>query len=185
MKKVFSKKSLLVVFSLFLLLVGCDKGEGEKATEDVQEWTGKGAQTEEKRIESLKASLYENPDNFELLSALGDAYFESAKYKEAIAEYDKALKINPKDADCLNDKGLAYFYLGNSEAALEVIDKAIKVDPTYKHAWLSKGYMLLSLGKYVEAEVPFKKVKELDPLGPLGADADNFLAKIDVIKDQQ
>ena len=128
MKKIFSKKSLLVVFSLFLLLAGCDKGEEKKATEDFQEWNGKGAQSE-KRIESLKASLYENPDNFELLSALGDAYFDSEKYKEAIAEYDKALKINPKDADCLNDKGLAYFYLGNSEAALEAI-KTIKREPS-------------------------------------------------------
>lgn len=180
---VFFKKSLLVVFSLFLLLAGCDKGGENKATEDFQEWSGRGAQNE-KKIESLKASLYENPGNVKLLSALGDAYFESEKFKEALVEYEKVLKIDPKDPDSLNDRGLAYFYLGDSEAALESIDMATKADPTYKHAWLSKGYMLLSLGKYAEAEESLEKVKELDPMG-LGLDAENFLAQIDLIKGQQ
>ena len=112
------------------------------------------------------------------LSALGDLYFESAQYFEAIQIYDRALVVNPMCADCLNDKGLASFYLGDTNSAIESLDRAIETDPTYPNAWLSKGFVLVSMGRYEDAVVPLNKVKELDSAGGFAAEADKFLGII-------
>ena len=167
--------------ALLLLAAGCDGGKKEAAYEDLQEWDGRYGSTD-RRIEMLKASLYEDPDNFDLLSALGDAYFESQRYEDAIVEYEKALKIRPDDADCLNDMGLAYFYTGNTEKGLESVEKAIESSPGYKHPWLSKGFMLMSIGRYDEAVEPLNRVKELDPGGKLAEEADRFLMQIEAMR---
>jgi tetratricopeptide (TPR) repeat protein len=129
-------------------------------------------------IDQLKAKLASNPEDFDTLSALGDLYFESSRYLEAIQTYDKALGVNPVCADCLNDKGLALFYSGDPSSALVSFDRAIAMAPAYTRAWLSKGYVLVSIGRYQEAIVPLNKVKELDSNGRLAAEADKFLAVV-------
>lgn len=169
------------IAALLFPAIGCKGGKEESAHDELQPFEGVNVEAD-RRIERIKASLYEDPGNFELLSALGDAYFEASRYEEAIKEYEKALKIKPADADCLNDTGLAYFYLGNNEDALKYVNKAIEADPIYKHSWLSKGFILLSLGKHDEAIPALKQVKELDPGGKLAMEADNFLSQIEAVK---
>lgn len=176
--------SYIPALILAIFAAGCGGGKEEGVNEGLQEWEDRNTSLYEKRIESLKASLYEDPNNFNLISALGDAYFESQRYEEAIREYEKALKVNPNDADALNDRGLAYFYIGNTDKALESINKAIESDPVYTHSWLSKGFILLSIGKYDEAIAPLYKVKELDPGGRLAEEADKFLTQINAMKGQ-
>ena len=129
-------------------------------------------------IDQLKARLFDNPEDFEALSTLGDKYFESARYFEAIQTYDKALAVNPMCADCLNDRGLALYYSGDPKSALESFDKAVAIEPEYVHAWLSKGFVLVSEGRYNEAIAPLNKVKELDTTGGLTVEADKFLALV-------
>lgn len=170
---------LLLSFSLF----ACGGQSEDISPDEYKEFDGAHADNS-RRIESLKAKLYEDPENFGLLAALGDVYFESQRFEEAIREYDKALKINPTSADCLNDKGLALFYTGQSDAALESINKSIEADPVYVHPRLSKGFMLMTLGRYEEAIEPLNKVKELDPTGKMGIEADNFLAQIKAMQGQ-
>ena len=64
-------------------------------------------------------------------------------------------------------------------AALEALDKSIAANPDYKYALLSKGFILVSIGRYSDAEVPLRKVKELDPDGKISVEADKFLKKIE------
>ena len=170
---------LLVSLSL---VVGCkdDSGMQDKAPKGtapltVQDW----ADPSGGRIDDLKAKLAEDPTNEQLLSQLGDVYFESRKFKEAIQVYQTASTVNPKNADVLNDLGLSYFYTGQQELALKSINRAVEADPAYKHAWLSMGFILLSSGRPAEAVAPLMKVKELDPGGQLEKTADEFLEKIE------
>ena len=162
---------------ILLSLIACDD-KGAKSTTEVQNLSEFESIQSPTDIEQLKARLFDNPNDFNTLSHLGDLYFESSLYLEAIQTYDKALAVNPNSADCLNDKGLALYYSGEPDSALESFDKAIAIEPGYAHAWLSKGYVLVSEGRYQEAIVPLNKVKELDTTGNLTKDADNFLATI-------
>ena len=160
---------------LVLSLTSCDEKSTESTT-TAQPFPKFDSLQAPSEIEQLEAILINDPNNFDTLSSLGDLYFESSRYIEAIQTYDKALGANPVCADCLNDRGLALYYLGDPESALVSFDRAVAIAPQYTHAWLSKGYVLVSLGRYQEAIIPLNKVKELDPGGNLAVEADKFLA---------
>ena len=186
-----------VLIPLFLLtsvlLNGCGDGSGENAAGNAATDSSGVAESLDiqtrvdpaaARIDSLKASLFDDPENTELLSDLGDAFFESQRYQEAIPVYEKAVSIHPANPDMLNDLGLSYFYIGDQEKGLDTINRAIAADPVYKHAWLSKGFMLSSLGRHDEAITTLNKVKELDAGGPLAKAADDFLREMEGSLDQ-
>ena len=161
---------------ILLSLISCDDKAAKPAT-TAQSFPQFDSFQTPSEIDQLKARLFDNPEDFEALSTLGDRYFESARYLEAIQTYDKALVVNPMCADCLNDRGLAMFYMGDAKSALESFDKAIAIDPGYVHVWLSKGYVLFSEGRYEEAIPVLNKVKELDTTGKLAVEADKFIAQ--------
>ena len=169
---------------IMFFLSACDGSKKSADQEGLKEFNASSIQVDQ-RIETLKSQLFDSPDNFELLSALGDAYFESQRYVEAIKVYEKALKIDPKSADSLNDLALSQFYTGKGEAAAVSANKAVEVDPAYKHGWLTKGFILMTLGRLDEAAVSLEKVKELDIGGRLAEEADNFLNQIALAKDKK
>jgi tetratricopeptide (TPR) repeat protein len=175
-----TKMNYLQKFCILLLLfclISCD-GKGTQSTTGSERPTAVDIAQPVQEIEQLNAILITNPNDFNSLAALGDLYFESARYIEAIQTYDKALAVNPMCADCLNDKGLALFYTGDTKSALESFDKATELDPGYTNAWLSKGFILVSENRYQEAIAPLNKVKELDTTGVLSQEADKFLSLI-------
>lgn len=170
---------------VLLSLISCDNKESTTtspvstaATSDAQQFPKFDSFQPSSEIDQLKVRLFDNPEDFNALSELGDLYFESARYIEAIQTYDKALVVNPMCADCLNDKGLAFFYSGDPNSAIDAFDKAITVDPGFMNAWLSKGFVLYSEGRYQEAIEPLNKVKELDTTGQMAQEADKFLALV-------
>ena len=175
------KRALPGLILIMLFLTACDGNKKGVDQEGLKEFDAASVQSDQ-RIETLKSQLFDSPDNFDLLSALGDAYFETQRYIEAIGVYEKAVKVNPQSADSFNDLALSYFYTGNSEAALASVNKAVKADPTYKHGWLTKGFLLMTLGRLDEAVEPLKNVKELDLGGRLAEEADNFLGQIELAK---
>ena len=165
--------TLLVLFSL----ISCEESGTQPITSTQLTPTANTTDSFQ-AIEQLNARHADSPDDFNVLSALADLYFETSQFKEAVQIYDKALAVNPACADCMNDKGLALFYLGDSLSALASLDQAVTADPGYTHAWLSKGFVLISLGRLQEAIEPLNKVKELDTTGTLSWEADKFLAQI-------
>lgn len=167
---------LRIIFTLLLVLslISCDEKSAQTTT-NTQPFPKFDSLQAPSEIDQLESRLISDPNNFATLSALGDLYFESSRYLEAIQTYDKALGVNPVCADCLNDRGLALYYVGDPSSALVSFDRAVAMAPEYTHAWLSKGYVLVSLGRYQEAIIPLNKVKELEPTSHLAAEADKFL----------
>jgi tetratricopeptide (TPR) repeat protein len=160
---------------LLLALAGCDEKAQETYVDGPRDAAFQSFNAPS-AIDELKNQLLNNPDDFNTLSRLGDMYFESSQYFEAIQTYDRAIAVNPACADCFNDKGLALFYLGDADGSLVALGKATEIDPSYVHAWLSTGFVMVSTGRYQEAVAPLNRVKELDTTGILAAEADKFLA---------
>ena len=165
----------LCALLILLTVVACDE-KATTSTAQPQQFPDASLTQAPSKIDQIQSMLLNDPNNFEALSALGDAYFETSRYFEAIQTYDKALAVNPMCADCLNDQGLAYFYAGDANSAITALDKAIVINPEYPNTWLSKGFILISEGRYQEAIAPLNKVKELDAVGNLSMEADKFLA---------
>ena len=167
----------LCLIILLLSLMACGQNTTSSAPQSQPETNAVNPQVTQ-AIETLKARLATNPNDFTALSNLADLYFESQQYINAFNTYDMAIAVNPQCADCYNDRGLCLYYLGDPTSALESFDKALSIDPNYKHSWLSKGYVLTAEGRYAEAIEPLNKVKELDTSGALALEADKFLSLI-------
>lgn len=112
------------------------------------------------------------------LASLGDQYFESSNFKQAIEIYKKVLEINPNDTDTLNDLGLAYHYTGNSDLAEVVLIKGIEIAPSFQRIRLTLGYVLKSLGKNEEARSVLQQTADMGPDNEVGQEAIKMLGQL-------
>lgn len=87
----------------------------------------------------------------------------SGRHQEAIACFDRALKINPRDALAWSHKGLVLAFLGRHQEAIPCYNRALKINPGYAENWSHKGASLARLGRNQEAIACFKKFVEFAP----------------------
>ena len=114
-------------------------------------------------------------DNPQSLALLGDKYFETGRYIQAIEIYKKVLELSPNDVDTYNDLGLAYHYTGNPELAVDTLKKGTELMPSHQRIWLSLGYVLMSGGKNQEARQALEKAAELNPETDVGQEASRMI----------
>lgn len=170
---------LFVLIASFLALtISCSKPEkpAEKSPESAMT-PGPIVDTGLAKSGSFRKEL-ESTNDPEQLAHLGDKYFESNRYGEAIEAYEKSLKLNPKDADVYNDLGLALHYTARSEKAIEILRKGTEVNPSLQRVWLSLGFVLAATGKGEEAKPALNKAISLDPNSTQGVEAKRLLGLI-------
>ncbi len=93
----------------------------------------------------------------------GNALFFLSRKDEAIAAYEKALKINPDNAKAWNNKGVALDDLGRKDEAMAAYEKALEIKPGHAESWNNKGAALSALGRKDEAIAAFEKALEIKP----------------------
>ncbi len=114
----------------------------------------------------------------ESLAQIGDQYFESGRYIQAIDIYRRVLELNPKDADTYNDLGLALHYTGQSIEAVSMFKKGAEADPNYQNIWLSLGYVLAQSGRNEEAKSALQTAVDLNPNSLQGQEAGKMIQTI-------
>jgi len=112
------------------------------------------------------------------LARLGDSYFESNNYAQAIEIYKKVIEIKPDDIDTYNDLGLAYQYTRQSELAVTALRKGTEINPSYQRIWLSLGWVLMATGKNEEAITALKTAADLDPTSDVAQEANRMIGLI-------
>lgn len=125
-------------------------------------------------VEELGVNMTDPKD----LAILGDKYFESSRFDQAIEIYQKVIELNPNDVDTYNDLGLAYYYKGSSDLAVDTLRKGTEVIPSYQRIWLSLGYVLMSTGRNEEARPVLEKAAELAPDSTVGKEAKRMLGLV-------
>ncbi len=106
--------------------------------------TSAGANEEELRevfleeINRLEGQLEDDPDNVNLLTTLGNYYFDLGDPDKAIEKYERALAIKPNDVAVLTDCGVMYRNKGEHKRALEYFDKALANSPNFQQAMINK-----------------------------------------------
>ena len=116
---------------------------------------------ESELIESCREYVREFPDDYMAHFALGGAYYEAERYKEAIHAWKRSIELNP-------DYAPAYFYLGLSndriykhKIAIMCYRKAIRIDPDYAVAHYNLGLGYLLAGDGDSAMEQYKILKNL------------------------
>lgn len=127
----------------------------------------------------FKRLLTSDQKNTTLLSALGWAYHQEGKDKEALDQYEAVLALSPADQNALYNSGIILWKLTKKDDALERFRKVLAVAPDDTDALFAAGSILLSLdqpkdsadmlSRYVE-----KKPDDLDAWYLIAAGAERL-----------
>ncbi len=121
----------------------------------------------EAEIKQLRELLAKDPNNYQALVALGNAYFDSDQAAPAVEAYSKALAINGSSPDVRTDLGIMYRSLGKFQEAVAEFRKAMSLDPRHQNSRMNLGVVYLyDLKDYRAALEAWKGYLALGPTGP-------------------
>lgn len=114
----------------------------QQAAPQPQQQQGPSAE-QASRILTLEKAVSQNPENLAAWTQLGNTYFDTGQFKNAIKAYKKSLSLQPNNADVLTDLGVMYRRSKQPEKALEAFDKAIQINPRHEVSRFNKGIVLM------------------------------------------
>jgi len=113
----------------------------------------------------------------------GFVNFQQQKYDQAIASYEKAIKLEPRAASAYNMIGMAYRFKFNQmgvpefrQKEMAAFQKAIEVDPKNWVAMINLATDYYADGQKDKAAVLFKKALKLNPNHPEKAEIQKLIA---------
>jgi tetratricopeptide (TPR) repeat protein len=89
-------------------------------------------------LASLQRDVDRDPENPELLTRLGNLYYDREEWDRAIQLYEKARRKAPKNAALLSDLGAAHRNRGEFKLAVSYFRKAREADPQHWQAALNE-----------------------------------------------
>jgi predicted Zn-dependent protease len=93
----------------------------------------------------LKRLLARDPQNTQLLSALGWVYHLSGKEEEALAQYTSVLSLSPADVNALYNSGIILWKLNRLHEAMDQFTALLSRSPDDTDALFAAGSLLLSM----------------------------------------
>jgi Flp pilus assembly protein TadD/dipeptidyl aminopeptidase/acylaminoacyl peptidase len=102
------------------------------------------------------------PQNVELLNAMGFALFQQGKSQEAVAEFEKAVAIDPKHLKAHNNLALAAIDAGELELAEAHYRESLAIKPDAA-IYNDLGFVLERMGMSEDAEATYRKALALNP----------------------
>lgn len=104
----------------------------------------------------IDQSIKQKTKNPEAHNAKGDMLASESKWKEALEEYELAVKDEPKFALAHASMGNAHLQLGDNDKAMEHFKKARDLNPTDKNVLYALPILLEKAGKIQEALSEFE-----------------------------
>jgi tetratricopeptide (TPR) repeat protein len=92
----------------------------------------------------------------------GKRHYAAGQYQEAVADYQRAIRLRPTFARAYVELGDAYLQLARNDEAEKTFQKAKSLDDE-SCASCGLGMAYWKLGRYVDAEKAFKRSIELNP----------------------
>ncbi len=131
-------------------------------------------------LAALMACSGDNADKY-MQEAFVD--FQQQKYDEAIASYEKVIKLQPRAAAAYNMIGMAYRFKYNRlgvpefrQKEMAAFRKAVEIDPKNWVAMINLATDYYAEGQRAKAAPLFKKALELNPNHPERAEIQKMIA---------
>jgi serine phosphatase RsbU (regulator of sigma subunit)/anti-sigma regulatory factor (Ser/Thr protein kinase)/TolA-binding protein len=102
-------------------------------------------------------------DERERLLIAGLRHYKNQRFKEAIAEFEKAIRIYPDFKEAFSILGNAYFRNRMYEQAANAYLRVKEMDPYDTTAYENMGVIYANRGEYMEAMKEWQRVLEIDP----------------------
>ncbi len=120
-----------------------------------------------RQADELEQLLAQNPNDARLMIALGNLYFDAARWNDARIWYERSLEKAEGDANLLTDLAVVYRNLSKFDRSLELLNKAIGQEPDHWQAWYNKVVVLhFDLHRHDEAMAAMKKLLEIKASNP-------------------
>ena len=121
------------------------------------------------RVQALQTVAEKDPKNIESRVQLGNLFFDSEQYPQAITWYEQAFALNQADANVSTDLGVAYYYTNQPDKALAQFDKSLANDPKHIKTLLNVG-IVRAFGKndLAGAAKAWQDVVAISPDSPEG-----------------
>ena len=112
----------------------------------------------------LLDQLQSNPKDAQLLYKIGNVYYDTQQYPEAVKYYEQASQLNPNALDMRTDLATAYFYAGDADKSLAEFKNVLKQDPKFANALFNQGMILWQAKNDMNGAVAsWKKLLETNP----------------------
>ena len=96
-----------------------------------------------KRLAPLIQMSAKDPQNADILSEIGNVYYDLGDYDKAVASYRKSLEIQPQNPYVETDLATCLHYLNQNDEALLILDKVLEYRPNFPPALYNKGIVLI------------------------------------------
>lgn len=93
----------------------------------------------------------------------GMAKIRAKKFEEAIADFDRAIRLKSDSIEAWYMRGHALLQLQRYDDAIAAYDRAIEIKSDYGQAWYERGLTLENLQRYEEAIESYQKTGEIHP----------------------
>jgi tetratricopeptide (TPR) repeat protein len=116
-------------------------------------------------IEFLTQANKLQPDNFEVMTDLGNANFDTDKYEEAEKWYTAALAKKPDEADVRTDLGLTFIFREkpNYDRAIEEFKQVLSSNPSHVQALQNLTVAYTKKPDPTNPKATLAKLEEVDP----------------------
>jgi tetratricopeptide (TPR) repeat protein len=91
----------------------------------------------------------------------GIVYRRQERYPQAIADFERAIKLKPQFAEAYIDRGTAYGEQQDNANAIADFNRAVKLDPKLAKAYYNRGVFYRSQQQYPQAKADLEKAKKL------------------------
>ena len=128
------------------------------------------------KVQALEAVAQRDPKNAVARAQLGDLYYDSGKYPEAIKWYQESLSLNPKDVNVSTDLGVSYYYNKDTDRAIQQLQHSLEIDPAHPKTLLNLGVVRAFGNRDLKgATEVWQKLVEVAPQSPEGQQAKQAL----------
>lgn len=110
-----------------------------------------------------RATVARNPGSAMAWAQLGSVHEQAGRQREALACFQRALRINPKHPEALNHLGCAYLLAGRVPEGIAELERAIEARPGFAEAHSNLGIALVQAGRANEALAHFVFALEARP----------------------
>ncbi|MGK7917228.1 MAG: tetratricopeptide repeat protein, partial [Prochloraceae cyanobacterium] len=103
------------------------------------------------------------PNSPRAWSTCADLALVEMNYPEALASYNRTLKIEPNNYQAWDNRGIALRNLGRHQEALASYDRALKIKPDNYQAWYNRGIALADLDRHEQALASYDQALKIQP----------------------
>jgi serine/threonine protein kinase/tetratricopeptide (TPR) repeat protein len=132
------------------------------------QWKNQGKDWLDKAQVQCQRALAITPQLAEGHTCLGNVYFSTGRYEDAVQQFQRSLDLDHTSDETLRLLAAAYQKQGNASAAEEAYRKAISLRPNYWGVYSAFGTFYYNQTRYADAEAMFQKAIKLAPLNARG-----------------